>query len=163
MIKIEKVTLNIGSGSEKKDLENARKLLKKISGQTAVGKKTKKRIPTWSVRKKMIVGCKTTLRGKKALDILKTALQANDNIVKKKSFADDGNFSLGIKSYIDLPGFRYDPEIGLMGFDVCVTIRKWGYGINKKKIKPGKIPKKHRVTKEETMEFMKKEFGITIE
>ena len=38
-----------------------------------------------------------------------------------RSFQDNGNFSFGIKSYIDIPGEKYDPEIGLMGFDVTTT------------------------------------------
>jgi len=163
MISIEKVTLNIGAGSEPKNLEKAQKLLKKITGQKSVGKPTKKKIPAWGVRKKMILGAKTTLRKEKANEILKICLAANENVLKNKSFSANGNFSFGIKSYIDLPGFKYDPDIGLMGFEICVTMKKWGYGIKNRKIRPGKVPKRHFLTKDESIKFMEEKFEVKVE
>ena len=49
-IKIEKITLNIGTGMPGEKLEKALKLLQKISQSKPVSRKTKKRIPTWGVR-----------------------------------------------------------------------------------------------------------------
>jgi len=163
MISIDKVTLNIGAGSEPKNLERATLLLNMLTGQKAVGKITKKKIPTWGVRKKMMLGKKTTLRGAKADEVLKKCFSAVENTIKIKSINKDGNFSFGIKSYIELPGFRYDPDIGLMGFDVCITMKKWGYGIKNRKIKPGKVPKRHVIKPEETIKFIKEKYGVKIE
>jgi large subunit ribosomal protein L5 len=74
-----------------------------------------------------------------------------------------GNVSFGIEEHIDIPGMRYDPDIGIFGMNVAVTFEKPGYRIKRRKIQHQKIPNKHQVTKEETMEFMKQEFHVEIE
>ena len=49
-----------------------------------------------------------------------------------------------------------------MGFDVCVTIESPGYRVKRKRL-GDKIGKKHLITKEDSMEFMKDKFGVNIE
>jgi len=46
--------------------------------------------------------------------------------------------------------------------DICVTLERAGYRIKYRKIKRRKVPVKHRVNREEAMEFMKKKFGIEV-
>ncbi len=163
MISIEKVTLNIGVGADGAKLPKAKKLLEKIAGQKPIERQTKKRIPNWGLRKNMVIGTKVTLRGGKAKDILEKCLKSVDGKVKKSSFSEkDGNFSFGIKSYIDIPGMKYDHEIGLMGLDVCVTLQKWGYRVKRRKLQVTKIPRKHVNTQTESIEFMKKQFGVEV-
>ena len=93
---------------------------------------------------------------------MKNALTAKDNSLKKNCFDNQGNFGFGIKEYIDLPGTKYDPKLGIKGFNVLVSLEKKGYRIKRRKNKSRKIPIKHRVTKEEAINFMKKEFGVEI-
>src|SRR3989338_7442921 len=163
MTKLEKVTLNISIGGEKHDVEKAQALLEKITSKKSITTKAKKRIPTWGLRKGLPIGAKVTLRRKEASEFLKKCLDANDNTLKEQNFDDHGNFAFGIKEYIDLPGTKYDPEIGLLGFDVCVTLNKWGYRNQKRKIQKSKIPQRHRLTKNEGIEFAKKHFSIGVE
>ena len=163
MISIEKVTINIGVGQAGEQMEKAKKLIENLTGQKAIEMQTNKRIPTWGVRKKLAIGTKTTLRGKKAKEFLEKCLDAVDHQLKSKSFDEFGNFAFGVKEYIDLPGIKYDPEIGMFGFDVCVTMKKWGYRNAKRKIKKSKIPKKHRVTKQESIDFIKENFKVEVE
>ena len=163
MISIEKVTINIGVGQAGEQMEKAKKLIEKLTGQKAIERKTQKRIPAWGVRKGLAIGTKTTLRKQKAEDFLKKCLEAADNKIKKSSFDEYGNFGFGIKEYIDLPKIKYDPEIGMFGFDVNVTMKKWGYRNTKRKIKQTKIPKKHRVTKEEAINYIKEKYNVEVE
>jgi large subunit ribosomal protein L5 len=42
-----------------------------------------------------------------------------------------------------------------MGFDVLVALKKRGYRVKERKIKPAKVGKNQRVTKEEAINFVK--------
>ncbi|MBL7100880.1 MAG: 50S ribosomal protein L5 [Nanoarchaeota archaeon] len=161
-IRIDKVTLNIGTGEPGDRLEKARKLLKTISGMNAVPTVTQKRIPTWKIRPGLEIGCKVTIRGEKAKELLKRLLQGVENMLSKDKFDTQGNFSFGIKEYLDVPGLKYDAEVGVIGFDVAVTLKRAGFRIKRRMLKRKKIPKKHKISEEEAMEFMKKEFNIEV-
>jgi large subunit ribosomal protein L5 len=159
-IRIEKVTLNIGCGKDQTRLEKAVKLLKNITGIDPVKTITQKRIPEWGLRPGLPVGCKITIRKQQAKELIIRVLKAKDNILKESSFGNAGTISFGLEEYIDIPEVKYDPEIGIMGLEVCITLERPGFRIKKRKISTKKIPKKHNITKEEAMEYMKKEFGI---
>jgi len=159
-IRVEKVTLNMGCGTDKNKLDRAKKLLETLSGQKVLTTLSRKR-STFGVVKGRPIGVKVTLRKERALKFLRGALSAVDNELKESQI-DDGNFSIGIKEYIDLPDVQYDPEVGIIGLDVCVTLERPGFRIMRKKIKKSKISKKHKITKTETIEWLKKNFGVKI-
>ena len=160
-IRLEKVTINIGVGEAGPKLEMAKKLLEKISEEKVVITKTHKR-STFGVAKKRPIGVKITLRGEKAKEFLINTLKAKDNRINPDQFDGNGNFSIGVKEYIDLPGVKYDPEIGIMGMDVCVTLVRPGFRVKNRKIRSKKVGKKHRITKEEAKEWMEKEFDVKV-
>ena len=68
-IRIEKVTLNIGAGKDQAKLEKGLLLLSSITGLKPVKTFAKKRIPEWGLRPGLPIGCKITLRKKKAEEI----------------------------------------------------------------------------------------------
>lgn len=160
-IKIEKVTLNIGVGEAGDKLKNAVKLLNKITGSKAVETMTMKRIPTWGIRPKLKIGCKVTLRGKMAEDVLKRLISAVDNTLPSTKFDEYGNFSFGIREYIDIPGVEYDTEIGIIGLEAAVTLQRSGFRI-KYKAKKSKIPMKHRISKDDAIKFVKNKFNLKV-
>ena len=160
-IRLEKVTLNIGCGSDREKLERATKLLEKLTGRKVVITKTRKRT-TFGMARNRPIGVKVTLRGKQAEDMLKKALEAVGFKLKASQFDEFGNFSIGIREYIDLPGIKYDPSIGVLGMDVCVTLERPGYRVKRRKVKKSKIGRKHIITKEEAMEWVKSKFGVSI-
>ncbi|MEM4348140.1 MAG: 50S ribosomal protein L5 [Candidatus Anstonellaceae archaeon] len=162
-IMVDKVTLNIGVGRGGQELENAKVLLERLTGSKAVPTKAKVRNPVFRIKKGDLIGTKTTLRGQKAIDFLKKALKAKAMTLPKRCFDKEGNFSFGIAEYIDFPGAKYDPQIGIMGFDVCVTLKRRGFRVNKRRRGSAKIGKKHRISKEEGIEFAKKAFGINVQ
>lgn len=161
-IRIEKLTLNIGAGEAGDKLEKAVKLLNKITGKKPLKTVSHKRIPSWSVRPGLTIGAKVTIRGKEAEEMLKRLLVAVDNTLKPSSFDNQGNFAFGIHEYIDIPKMEYLVEIGILGLDVAVTLERPGYRIKKRKYQRKSIPTKHRITKEEAIEYLKTKFNVKI-
>lgn len=161
-IKVEKVTLNVGAGKDQTKLEKGILLLKSITGIEPVKTFTNKRIPSWGLRPGLPIGCKLTLRRKKADDILLRLLEAKDNKLGPYQFDKEGNIAFGIHEYMDIPGIKYDPKIGIMGLEVCVTLERPGFRIKRRRVMQRKISNKHRIKKEEVMEFMKKKFKVKI-
>ncbi len=162
-IRIEKVTLNIGTGKDQVKLEKGINLLKNITELKPVKTFTSKRIPEWGLRPGLPIGCKLTLRKKKSVEILKRLLDVKDFKLKKSQFDNNGNVSFGIHEYIDIHGVKYDPKIGIMGLEVCVTLERPGFRVKRKRTGKKKISKKHKINKEEAIEFMKTNFNLKVE
>jgi len=161
-IKLEKVTLNCGAGIEPHRIEKSVRLLEMIGGGKAKVIVTKKRIPAFGVRPGLRLGCKITLRKKKAAELLKRLLDTIGNKLSSKQI-NPGSFAFGIKEYIEIPGVAYQRDIGLLGLDICVTLTRAGARIEEKKANRGKVPKRNRITKEETIKFMQDNFSTKFE
>lgn len=160
-IYVEKVTLNVGAGKDPKKLENGIKLIKYVSGIDPVKTVTQKRIQGWGLRPGLPVGVKVTLRGKTAEELLKRLFGAKDNIIKPAAFDNNGNLAFGVPEYIDIPGIKYDPSLGIAGFEVMVTVARPGYRIKKRLLK-SRVGKAHKITKEESVEFFKQNYAIKV-
>lgn len=161
-VRIEKVTLNFGAGKDQARLEKGVKLLKSITGIDPIKTYTQKRIPTWGLRPGLPIGCKLTLRREKATQILPRLLDAKSFVLSERQFDDGGNVSFGVPEYIDIKDAKYDPEIGIMGLEACVTLQRAGFRIKRRKNLKRSIPLRHRITKQEAIEFMKKNFNIKL-
>ena len=161
-IRLEKLTLNVGAGEAGPTLEKGKLMLEKITSKKVVITHAHKR-NTFGVPKAKAIGVKVTLRGNGAIEVLKQLLSAVDNKIKAKQFDRNGNLSFGVHEYINIPGMKYDPDIGIMGFDVCVTLERPGFRVKKRALRPGKVGKSHRITPEEAIEWTKKNLGIEVE
>ncbi len=161
-IKVEKITLNCGAGVEPRKLEKSIKLLEVVSGGKATRTRSKNRIPAFGIRIGQEIGCKVTLRKKKAEELLKRLLESIGNKLSDGQF-NPGSFAFGVKEYIEIPGMSYQRDIGILGFDVNVTLTRAGKRVTQKKIKQGKLGKNQRITREETIKFMEEKFNITVE
>jgi len=160
--RIEKITLNIGAGKDPQRLEKGVALIRAITGIEPLKTITQKRIPNWGLRPGLPIGCKLTLRKKPAEDLLKRLLQAKEFKLKPRQFDEGGNVSFGIPEYIDIPGVSYDPKIGIIGLEVCITLERPGYRIKRRRLRQKKIPRSHMLTREESMEYLKKNFNVTV-
>ncbi len=160
-IYVEKVTLNICVGEPGERLENAKKLIERLSGAKAIYTKAKKKIAEFKIRPGLPIGVKVTLRGEKAVEILKRLFKAKDNEIPKEKFDDQGNFAFGIEEYTLIPGMKYDPKIGIIGLDVAVTLARKGYRVRRKRLK-SRIGKKHLISKEEAINFIQNTFGVVV-
>lgn len=161
-IRIEKITLNIGAGKDQEKLERGFLLLKNITGVSPVKTITNKRIPGWGLRPGLPIGCKLTLRKEKATEVLTRLLDAKTFTLQEKQFDSYGNIAFGIPEYIDIKGVKYDPKIGIMGLEVCITLERNGYRVKKRHLYQNRLSKKHIITKDEAIDFMKKNFNIKI-
>ena len=159
-VKIEKVTVNIGVGGAGDRLELIKGYIENLLSATFVKTKARTRNPTFKIRKGDVIGLKATFRGPGAVDVVNRSLASIRGKIKESYFDRQGNFSFGVKEYIEFPGAKYDPAIGLFGFDVCVTFKRAGYGVVDRKIKTSKVPKSHMTTKPECLDFVKKNFKV---
>jgi len=160
--RIEKVTVNIGVGEAGERLQKAETVLLNITGRKPVQTLSKTTNKDLGIRKRMPIGCKVTLRGKPAEEFLIKAFQTRNNKIAEYAFDEQGNFSFGIPDHTLFKDQKYDPEIGIFGMDVCVTMEKPGYRVKRRRIQRRSIPKHHRVTREETMQFIQEKFKVEV-
>lgn len=161
-IQLDKVVLNIAVGNDEPELIKAMKLLEVITERKPVKTLSKKRIAAWKIRPGLPIGCKVTLRKKKAREILVRLLEAVDNKIGKNQFS-NGGFSFGIAEYIQIPSVPYQRDVGLIGLDVSAAFKRAGYRVKERKIKSGKVPRRHMVNKAEIAEYIKKNFNVILE
>lgn len=161
-IKIEKVVLNIGVGKSGEPHEKAKRVLKELTEQTPASRMARESIRDFGVHKGEPIGVVVTLRKAKAIEVLKRVLQAKDNKVSASSFDDSGNFSFGIKEHIEIPGIRYNPDIGIFGFDVSVVLGRPGRRVTHRKRSRARLGHSHSVTKEEAIAFAREKLGIEV-
>jgi large subunit ribosomal protein L5 len=160
--RIEKVTINIGVGEAGERLKKAETVLQNITGHKPIETLSRTTNKDWAIRKQMPIGCKVTLRGKDADEFLKEALITRENKMADYSFDDEGNLSFGIPDHTLFKSQKYDPNIGIFGMDIAITMKKPGYRIKHRRVAPRKIPQRHRVKKDETIKFFSETFNVEV-
>lgn len=161
-IGLEKAVINIGVGDAGERLLKAEKVLQMVTGRKPIRTIAKTTNRDLGIRKGMQIGCKVTLRGKDASEFVKKAFWVRENRIAGYSFDPQGNFSFGIQDYTDFPGMKYDPEIGIFGLDVSAALARPGRRVQKRTILRASVPKYHRITRREGIEFVKKQFGVEV-
>ncbi len=160
--RIEKVVVNLSVGKSGEPLEKAFKVLKEIAGQTPVKKNAKSSIRDFGIRKGEPIACVVTLRRQPAIDFLKKVLPVIDNRISKSSFDEFGNFAFGLKEHIEIAGVKYDPDVGIFGMDICVTLNRPGDRVRDRRKRKAKVGHKHMLTPEEAILFTKQTLGVEI-
>src|SRR5512137_1120924 len=160
--RIEKVVVNLNVGKSGEPLEKAFKVLKEIAGQNPVKKNAKSSIRDFGIRKGEPIACVVTLRRQPAINFLKKVLPVKDNKISKTSFDDRGNFAFGLKEHIEIAGVKYDPDVGIFGMDICVTLNRKGDRVSDRRKRKAKVGHKHVLTPEESIFFTKKILGVEI-
>jgi large subunit ribosomal protein L5 len=161
-IVVDKLTLNFGAGKDQKQLEKGVTLIKAITGIEPVKTITQKRIPSWGLRPGLPVGAKLTLRGEQAASVCKRLLTARDFQLRQTNIDQMGNVSFGLKEYIDIPGVKYDPAIGVIGLECTLTLKRPGYRVRDRKLRKAHISSKHRVSQGDATAYMKEHFNVQI-
>lgn len=160
--RIEKVVVNLNVGKSGEPLEKAFKVLQEIAGQTPVKKNAKDTIRDFGIRKGEPIACVVTLRRQSAIDFLKKVLPVIDNKISRSSFDEQGNFAFGLKEHIEIQGVRYDPDVGIFGMDICVTMNRPGDRVRDRRKRKAKVGRKHVLTPEEAVLFAKQTLGVEI-
>lgn len=161
-VHVDKVVVNIGVGEAGERLVKAEKVLEMVTGQKPVETISKTVNRDLGIRHGMPLGCKVTLRGEAADKFLRQALSIREMRVPEYSFDKEGNMSFGISDYTDFEGMKYDPEIGIFGMDISVVLRRPGNRISQRALLRRKVPKSHRVDRDEAIQYMKDTFDVQV-
>ena len=161
-ISLEKVVLNMGVGRSGDAINIAKMALDQISGKKSSSRNAKETQRDWGIRQGEPIGAAVTIRGDDAKALLIRLLDAKGNTVNGKSFDNFGNYSFGIKEHIDIPGVKYDPQIGILGMGISVTLTRPGYGIRTRSKHKARVGKSHIIKSQEAKDYLAKEFGVTI-
>lgn len=151
--RISKVVVHCNVGEAGDALETAEQILRDITNRKPALIRAKRTEKEFGIREGQPIGWKITLRGEKAFNFIKRVLQVYENSVWKGSIDKRGNLSFGIEEHQEIPGAEYDPELGIIGFDVSVSLSRSGYRVKRRKEEQRSIPEKHQVGKEDAIRF----------
>jgi large subunit ribosomal protein L5 len=160
--RIEKVVVNLSVGKSGDPLEKATRVLKELTGQTPVKKKAKKTIRDFNIREGEPIACVVTLRKQRAIDFLKKVLPVVDNKISRSSFDRQGNFAFGLKEHIEIAGVKYDPDVGIFGMDICVSVNRPGQRVKTRRKEKTHVGPKHVLTPEESIAYVKQTLGVEV-
>lgn len=160
--RIEKVVVNLNVGKSGEPLEKATRVLKELTGQVPVKRNAKNTIRDFGIRKGEPIACTVTLRKQKAIDFLRKVLPVVDNKISRSSFDKQGNFAFGLKEHIEIAGVKYDPDVGIFGMDICVSVNRPGQRVKIRRKQKTRVGSKHILTPEESVFFVGKTLGVEI-
>jgi len=160
--RIAKVTINIGVGEAGERLKKAETVLQGITKHKPVETLSRTTNKDWALRKRMPIGCKVTLRGKDAHAFLTEALSTRENKMAEYSFDEEGNLSFGIPDHTLFKSQKYDPNTGIYGMDISITMEKAGYRVKNRRVQRRRIPQRHRVKKEDTLKFFSDNYKVEV-
>jgi large subunit ribosomal protein L5 len=125
-----KVVINAGIGETLKNKELLQSVIRDfsaIAGQKPAPVKARISVATFGIRKGMVVGLKTTLRGIRMYDFLDklfsiTLPRLRDfRGLSAKSFDKDGNYTLGIEEQIVFPEVDVTKAAKTFGFEISIV------------------------------------------
>ena len=159
--RVEKVVVHMGVGQGGRELANAEEILDEITGQQSVRTQAQQSIAEFDIRPGDPIGAKVTLRGDDATAFLETALPLADLSVSQ--FDDVGNVSFGVEEHTEFPSQEYDPNVGIYGLDVTVTLTRPGYRVAKRDAETRSIPNSHRMSVEDAVAYLETEFDVEVD
>jgi large subunit ribosomal protein L5 len=159
-IEVDKVVVNMSVGESGEKLAKAVKLLDELVGQKSIKRTAKRTIQPFNIKKNEAIACMVTLRGDRARDFLKRCFSIQNQLFKSQ-FDTFGNFSFGVAEHTDF-GIRYDPNVGIYGMDICVSLKRPGYRIKDRKIQKKNLPLKQRINREDVFAFLEGEYGLEL-
>ncbi|RLG74986.1 MAG: 50S ribosomal protein L5 [Thermoprotei archaeon] len=161
--RIAKVTVNMGVGTSGERLEKAIKVLTMLTRQEPSIRRARRTIKEFGISRGEPIAAVTTLRGMKAYEFLRRGFYAVNHTLKLSSFDEFGNVAFGIAEHIAMPGVRYDPDLGIFGMDVAITMERPGFRVlRRKRCRVSAIPRRHRVTREESILLLELLFNVRI-
>lgn len=161
-IMIDKVVINIGVGEAGEKLMKAEKVLKLLTHRKPLRTLARTTNKDLGIREGSPIGCKVTLRGEDTLNFLRQAIWVKENKIAEYSFDAEGNFSFGIADYTDFKEMKYNPDIGIFGLDISVTLTRKGSRVKNRRRSRGKIPRYHRISHEEAKKFVKTKLNVEV-
>lgn len=161
-IRVGKVVVNIGLGKSGEAIERGKKVLEQVTGQKPAQTKAKKSVRDFGIHKGEPIGVIVTVRGKETTPLIEKLLTAREKKLNESCFDPRGSISFGIKEHIEIPGIRYDPEIGILGMNVSILLERPGYRVSRRSRRTSSVGKGHRISREEAIQYFKEIFGVKI-
>lgn len=159
---VDKLIINCCVGESGDRLTRAAKVLEQLTDKKPVYSKARYTVRTFGIRRNEKIAVYVTVRGFKANEILERGLKVKEFELKKKNFSNTGCFGFGITEHIDL-GLKYDPGTGIFGMDFYIVLIRPGYRVARRKIRPGRIGLKHKVTKSDAIDWFQQKYeGIVL-
>ena len=126
--RIEKAVINVGVGRLRDEKQHAAiiKAVTLIAGQKPSPRPAKKAIAAFKTRKGLIVGYKTTLRGKMMWDFVLRLIsiaiprQRDFRGLSEDSFDTEGNLTIGFKEHIVFPEMIGEDVPFIFSFEVTI-------------------------------------------
>ena len=162
-IKVGKVVVNIGLGKSGEAIERGKKVLQQVTGQTPTQTKAKSSIRDFGIHKGEPIGVVVTVRGEDTTALIEKLLTAREKKLNESCFDSRGSISFGIKEHIEIPGIRYDPEIGILGMNISILLERPGYRVARRNRRTSRTGKSHLVSKDEAIQYFKENFGVTVQ
>lgn len=162
-IRVGKVVVNIGLGKSGEAIERGKKVLEQVTGQTPTQTRAKRSVRDFGIHKGEPIGVVVTVRGEDAIPLIEKLLTAREKKLSDSSFDSRGSVSFGIKEHIEIPGIRYDPAIGILGMNVSILLERPGYSITRRNRRASRLGKAHLVSKEESLQYFRDNFGVTVQ
>ncbi|MGI0132068.1 MAG: 50S ribosomal protein L5 [Thermoplasmata archaeon] len=159
-VRVIKVVVNAGVGQSGEARTKAERVLQMVTRQKPTATRSKATNRDFGIRQGQEIGAKVTLRGPAAQDFLVRAFDARDRQLDPDSIDRTGNVSFGVSDYTDFAGMKYDPEIGLVGFDVCIEVGRIGWRIRARRERTVPLPHGLRVSRDETRAFLADRFKV---
>merc|ERR1739847_261832 len=157
----DKLVINIAVGESGDRLTKAVRVLQQLSDQTPVENFARYTVRTFGIRRNEKIATHVTIRGEKAMDLIERGLKITDYEISQRHFSETGNFGFGVNEHIDL-GLKYDPNTGIYGMDFYIVLCRAGFRVSRKKRKRGRVGLNHKITKAETIEWVRTKFQAEI-
>ena len=162
-IRIGKVVLNIGVGKSGDAIERGKKVLEQVSGHKPSSRRAKKSVRDFGIHKGEPIGVVVTVRGSRTTSLIEKLLAAREKKLQESCFDSRGSISFGIKEHIEIPGIRYDPAIGILGMNVSILLERPGFSVARRNRRTSRVGKAHLVSRDEAIQYLKDNFGVTIQ
>jgi len=162
-VSVGKVVLNIGVGRSGESIERAKRVLQELTGQAPSQRRAKKSIRDFGVHRGEPIGVIVTVRGEGVAALIGRLLEARDKKLRASCFDQRGSVSFGVKEHIEIPGTKYDPEVGILGMNVSILLERPGYRVARRARRTSKVGKSQIVSREEAMEYLRSKFGAVVE
>lgn len=159
---VSSVMLNCAVGRSGQPLEDAKEVLRSITDREPAERLAKRSVREFSIREGEAIAAMVTMRGEEAYKQLKRLLETKDYKLKETCFDEFGNFAFGVKEHINVEGTRYDPNLGIIGFNVVVQMARPGFRVHYRRSRQKKVPKAHKLSREESMKYIQDQFDIKI-
>lgn len=160
-VRVIKIVVNAGVGESGEPRTKAERVLAMVTQQKPVATRARSTNRDFGIRAGQEIGAKVTLRGTAAAEFLDRAFEARDRQLDPLSIDRNGSFSFGIADYTDFTGMKYDPQIGIVGLDVCVEMGRAGWRVRERRLANRPIPRTLRATREETRAFLAERYRLT--